>query len=152
MRELRKAVLLEQPEQVQRLRDNLSSLSVFMQLLKQPIARRANLEDGCQGHFFEKRFYSGALLDENALLAAMAYVDLNPIRAQIAQTLEGCEQTSLARRIRSGAFDLALQPVCSGLTANAPILTMTLSSYLMHLNSLIQVGLPVIRSLAGENR
>ncbi len=88
LRELRKAMLLEQPEQIERLRRKLGSLSVFMQLLKQPIARRANLEDGCQGHFFEKRFYSGALLDEQALLAAMAYVDLNPIRAKLADTLE----------------------------------------------------------------
>ena len=52
-----------------------------MKHLKQPIAWRANREDGCTGHFFESRFYSGALLDEAALIAAMVYVDLNPIRA-----------------------------------------------------------------------
>ena len=68
------------------LHERLGSLSAFMQHLKQPIARRANIEDGVTGHFFEKRFYSGALLDEEALLTAMAYVDLNPVRAGICET------------------------------------------------------------------
>jgi hypothetical protein len=31
----------------------------------------------------------------------MAYVDLNPIRAAMAQTLEGSEYTSIQERIRS---------------------------------------------------
>ena len=29
-----------------------------------PVARRANLENGCAGHFFEQRFYSGAPLTD----------------------------------------------------------------------------------------
>ena len=41
-------------------RKKLSCLSTFMKHLKQPIALRANKEDGCKGHFFEHRFYSGA--------------------------------------------------------------------------------------------
>ncbi len=56
-----------------------------MKHLKQPIFYQANREDKCSGHFFEGRFYSGALLDENAVTAAMAYVDLNPIRARTTQ-------------------------------------------------------------------
>jgi REP element-mobilizing transposase RayT len=78
----------------------LASLSWFMKLLNENIARRANAEDGCTGHFWESRFRSQALLDERAITAAMAYVDLNPIRAGIAQTLHTSEYTSIAWRLR----------------------------------------------------
>ena len=70
-----------------------------MQHLKQPIARRANEEDGCKGHFFEQRFYSGALLSEEAVLAAMAYVDLNPVRAKLARRLAQCQHASISARL-----------------------------------------------------
>ena len=46
-----------------------STLSAFMKHLKQPIARRAIEEGGTKGHFYDQRFYSGALLSEAALLA-----------------------------------------------------------------------------------
>uniref|UniRef100_UPI000A547331 transposase n=1 Tax=Candidatus Thiosymbion oneisti TaxID=589554 RepID=UPI000A547331 len=80
-------------------RARLHDLSWFMRTLNEHIARRANAEDGVRGRFWEGRFKSQALLDEKALLAAMAYVDLNPVRAGLAETPETSDYTSIRERV-----------------------------------------------------
>jgi len=89
------------PEEIERRRECLFSISWFMRFLNEHIARLANQEDDVKGHFWESRFKSQALVDEGALLACMTYVDLNPIRANMANTLESSDFTSIQERLQA---------------------------------------------------
>ncbi len=130
-------------------RQQLGSLSNFMKWLKQPIACAANREDGCSGHFFEQRFYSGVLLSETAMLAAMAYVDLNPVRAKVARKIEEIDHASITRRMAAlensiprieAVLDEEIGPVMSGSRrlSDPPFnLPITLRSYLKRLAEVV---------------
>ena len=82
-------------------RKRLCDISWFMGALNEHIARRANAEDKVSGKYWEARFKSQALLDEQAILACSVYCDLNPIRAQMADTPETSDYTSIQKRIEA---------------------------------------------------
>jgi REP element-mobilizing transposase RayT len=90
---------LKQPAWVATVRQRLQSLSWFMKCLKEPLARLANRQDQTRGAFFEGRFKSVAILDDEALLTVCTYIDLNPVAAGIAQVPEDSEHTSIKQRI-----------------------------------------------------
>jgi hypothetical protein len=92
--------IISNPERVEQVRGRLASLSWLMRNLCEPIARRANKEDECTGRFWEGRFHSQRLIDESAILAGSIYVDLNPIRAGMAEMPEEAVFTSAFDRIR----------------------------------------------------
>ena len=97
--EMGEAEIARVEELAEAYRDRLHDLSWFMRTLNEYIARLANAEDGVKGRFWEGRFKSQALLDEKALLAAMTYVDLNPVRAGLAETPEASDFTSIQERL-----------------------------------------------------
>ena len=84
---------------VARFRQRLQDLGWFMKALKEPLARMANKEDGCKGTFWDARFKSIAILDEQALLATCTYIDLNPVAAGIAKVPEASPHTSIKQRV-----------------------------------------------------
>ena len=80
-------------------RARLADLSWLMRAVAEDIARRANREDECTGRFWEGRFTSVPLLDDAALVACMAYVDLNPVRARLCDRPERSRHTAVRQRI-----------------------------------------------------
>ena len=80
---------------VARYRARLQDLGWFMKALKEPLARLANREDDCKGTFWEARYKSIAILDEQALLATCDSIDLNPVAAGITRTPEDAPHTSI---------------------------------------------------------
>ena len=101
------------PQRLAMIRLRLSDIGWWMRLLCQNIATRANKEDREIGKFFQSRFRAVRLLDDAAILACAAYVDLNPIRAAMAETLEGSDFTSVQRRIQSLQQENAMVPFAS---------------------------------------
>lgn len=80
-------------------RRRLSDISWWMRCTAENIARQANKEDRTTGRFWQGRYRAQILLDEASILACAAYVDLNPIRAALADRPENSEFTGARDRI-----------------------------------------------------
>lgn len=106
--------LVRDKARLSEVRRRLCDVSWFMRALSEPIARMANKQDECTGRFWEGRFKAQRIIDEAGLLACSMYVDLNPVRAAIVGSPEGCRFTSAHDRaescggakVDSAAFDL----------------------------------------------
>ncbi|MES1189684.1 MAG: alpha-amylase family glycosyl hydrolase [Steroidobacter sp.] len=86
-------------ELIEKWRERLYGIDWFMRGVNETIARMANDEENLKGRFWEGRYKSQALLDEAALLTCMAYVDLNPVRANITDDLVTSDFTSIQQRL-----------------------------------------------------
>ena len=108
------SILVNQPERMAIVRERMSDISWFMRALSEPIARMANRQDDCTGRFWEGRFKALRIVDEVGLLACAMYVDLNPVRAAMAESPDQSPHTSAYDRIHgikgetidAAAFDL----------------------------------------------
>lgn len=93
--------LVKDKKRIAELRRRLSSVSWFMGILLENIARRANREDGATGRFWEARFRCRECADVSGILLCAIYVDLNPIRAGEADSPETARYTSAYQRIEA---------------------------------------------------
>ena len=93
--------LARNANRIAEIRTRLSNPSWFMKALCEPIARLANKQDEVRGHFWEGRFKAQSIIDEAGLLACSLYVDLNPVRAALAETPEKSVHTSAYDRIKA---------------------------------------------------
>ncbi len=120
--------IVQNAEQLAVYRIRLADVSWLMKCLSEPIARRANGEDKVTGRFWEGRFKSQLLLSEKSILAAMTYVDLNPLRADIAKGVSTSNNTSVHMRheqIRKNeaVASQTLAPLAGVKSANVPPMT-----------------------------
>ena len=122
------AAIVKNSELVATYRNRLADVSWLMKSLSEPIARRANAEDKVTGRFWEGRFKCQLLVSEKSILAAMTYVDLNPVRADIAKGVSTSSYTSVKMRhhqIRKNAACASqhLAPLAGIKSCNVPPMT-----------------------------
>ncbi len=98
--ELEIALIMRNPALLAKTRRDLSDLGFFHRLFKEPSARMWNREDEVKGHFWEGRFKSPRVLDQQALLRVSNYIELNEIHAGGAHSLDGSRWTSVKLQLQ----------------------------------------------------
>ena len=97
---------------IARLRRRLGSISHFVQELKQSYCRWYNKKYNRTGYLWGGRFKGIAVSSGEAQLTCSAYIDLNPVRANIVQRPEDYRWSSLGLRVRSpGRSNRLLYPL-----------------------------------------
>ncbi len=86
------------------LRRRLSSISWWMIMLKEPIAREANAEDRVRGHFFAERFDAEKLEDGEQRLATSLQINSLAVRLGLANDVVSSQFTAAYAR-RNGDGD-----------------------------------------------
>ena len=91
--------LVDDPKKFDLARKGLGSLSWFMARIKEAFSKLCNAEAGRSGAFWDERFGARELLDERAVLTCMSYVDMNQVKAGVAETLADSSRSAIAVRI-----------------------------------------------------
>jgi len=92
-------------EKVSDFRLKWASLSEFVKDIKQTFSRYYNKRHNRRGTLWGERFKSLIVEDGETLINCLAYIDLNPIRANIAERPEDYRWNSLGYHIQSGNKD-----------------------------------------------
>jgi hypothetical protein len=93
------SALMADTQSIREWRRRLGHISWSMRCLAENIAVRANREEEISSRFWQGCFKAVRILDEAALLACAMYIDLNPIRARLAETPETSFFTSVYERL-----------------------------------------------------
>ena len=83
-------------------RTKLSNISEFIKDVKQRFSRIYNRDNNRKGYFWGDRFKSVLLESGKAVRGCMAYIDLNPIRANMVKRPEDYPWSSIYLRVKYG--------------------------------------------------
>ncbi len=86
---------------VERLRQRLGSISRFVQEVKQNFSRWYNKRNDRKGYLWSDRFKGVIVSKGEAQLVCSAYIDLNPVRANLVKRPEDYRWSSLGMQVRS---------------------------------------------------
>ncbi len=86
---------------IERLRYRLSSISCFVQELKQTFSRWYNKNNNRKGYLWGDRFKSVMIEIGDAQLICSAYIDLNPVRANLSPCPEDYRWCSMGMEVRN---------------------------------------------------
>jgi len=104
--------VLRTPQQWRRFHSRLFDVSEFMRNVQQSYAKWYNRHYDRRGSFWGERFKSSLLADGQALLNALLYVELNPVRAGLVESPELWKWSSASLRLlRQDSWLISLEEV-----------------------------------------